>query len=314
MRWIAALMVAILSSVAGAATDCTSIQDDLVRLGCYDKNVGFKKPEKKPNEKSAPQRPEWATYFSVRDEGTYQKLGKNPASFLYNRVKGEDASAIKAAVVWIGPAWTDDGLQPFASYGLNRNTLASQRTDLRTAMVGLTTIFGDYFKDGIGYWPTLKVSDRKDKKELQAGNAAVLDTLIVIKKLNNGIPFEGGFVLNPRIGAMYEDVRENKTKPTGKYAGGFAALEGSYWPVAISTQLEIRGRLQRYADRSAGTGLSKRYLNYASLAFDFYLFPPAQKDYWLQPIFSVEREVGGDPVIGKYGINTTTVGLKLLVN
>ena len=299
----------------GDALDCMKIQDDVARLGCYDKKNGFSRSEK------VVERPEAVggvkelfRDFSVRDEGTYQKLGKNPASIQQNRVKGEDASSIKAAVIWKGPALTDSGLQPFASYSINRNTLASARTDLRTSMLGLTATLGDYLADGYGFWPMLRLSDRQDKKDLMKSSLAVLDTVFVYKPWVQGIPFESGYVFAPRVGAAYENVREKKMFATGTYKGGFISFEGSYWPTFISDRLEVRAKYQRYTDQTAPTSLAKRLVNYSSLAFDIYLFPPSQKDYWLQPVIGIEREVGNDPLTGKTGLNSTTIGLKLLVN
>jgi len=325
-----------LSKNSIAATDCPEISDDVQRLVCYDKLHNRKVPDvttapkgpQEPSTAAAPsnQPPMWLRRFRVRDDGNYTGgIGKNPASISLGHVNGQDATIAKAALIWAGDPFNDLGWQPFASYGVNRNTLASSATNTQVLTLGATGAWTvrETKKDST-VLSVASLSAREDRKSKTASDAVLLDNYLVIGELSGAYQFGKNATssvarhewnLYPRFGLLSEDQQKVKAgNAIGRSIGFFGGARVEYWPVPISDRIQVTLQSHRFRDSSADAGLQKRKLGYTKFSIDYYLYDPDDKTRWLKPIIGLEREVGSDPIGAVAPTNRTTIGLKLLIN
>jgi hypothetical protein len=316
---------------AKAQQDCRALNNNMERLACYDRASGYAAQSATPSDtptdaqpsdtspaKSTPDEPSWLKYFQVRDQGTANQAGKDPATFSASRNKGEDVSLIQAAVIWSGPPLNAAGWQPFGSVAINRNTLSKSATDVRSGAMGLTGTIFDYYESGFAIWATLSGSAREDQLKRTASNTVTSDNYVVIRGLDSGIPFKADsneFNFFPRIGLQYEDQHEVASgSAPGTYHAYFWGARASFWPGRLSDRVQITGTYLRFHDFSTSNGLAERHDSYAKLSIDYYLLDPLAENAWLQPVIGIEREVGDNPITGSLGNNRTTLAFKLKIN
>jgi hypothetical protein len=296
-----------------AEKDCTAIGDDKDRLACYDKNSGV--TPKAADERTRP--PVWAQRISVRNKGTLNNLGKDPAAFAFTRKDGEEAMQAQAALVVLGPA-AESGWQSFAAAAINRDTLAKTKTDVRTVSGGVSGTLINYLDHGFALWPTLSVSQQTDLQAKTESTLGTIDTYVPIKGLADGIPFESGsneFRLFPRFGYQFEDRhRVKEGDVAGSLQGYYGGIRFEFWPGKFSSRIQLTALGQIYRDSWVDEGLSKRTLRYSKLSIDYYFYDPNDKDAWFTPILGIEREVGDDPVFGVVGANRTQLSFKIKIN
>jgi len=296
-----------------AQTECAKISDDKDRLACFDKAFDVK-----PTATKFQGRPSIAAQrIKLRSDGAWDNIGKDPASLSISRVNGEDASQIKAAVVVLGPAF-DNGWQPFASYGINRNTLTKDKADVRAVTAGLSGSVFDYVDTGVSLWTTVSAAYRENKIDDTQSALARVDTFVAIRGLADGTPFPAGsndFRLLPRFGFQFEDQHKVKQGAVaGNARGGFVGLRFDYWPGSISERLQFTAQTLRYRDFTVEALMTKRDTSYHKAGIDYYLYHPNDKSVWLLPVISLEREVGEDPVFGIPKAGRTQLSFKLKIN
>jgi len=305
-----------------AQTSCRSITDDQTRLACYDKVNGTPTGNNAAEVSTVPAapaqksgEPSWLKHFAVRDQGTWNNIGTDPATVSVSRNKGQDASLIKAAVIWTGNTFNDYGWQPFASAAVNRNTLKSSATDVHSANAGITGSVFD-FSQGFAVWSTLSGSAREDIKKDTASNTATFDNYLAIPAFVH--PAETGgsaFSLFPRVGLQYEDqYRVAPGSHTGTYKGSFWGGRGVFTPGQLGGRLQFQAVYQHYHDFSVSSDVEQRTNSYTKLSVDYDLYDPTDETSWFKPVIGLSREVGSDPLVGSLRNNITSLALKLKVN
>ncbi len=319
-----------LSDASADNRPCVNIGNNLERLACFDREaakvdessaeeaIGVPSPDQPRTlvQSKFAAKPAWLEGFTVADEATLSKLGTNAATIAASQTRGERSSIVKAAVLWTGSALNERGWQPVVAAAINRNSLTSSATDVRTLALGLYGPLGNY-PDGVGVSSSISASARKDYRKHTAGEAVTFDNYLLVRGLADGTPFlrqSNEFQVFPKYGIMLEHRRKVAAgQSTGTSLGAFAGLYATLWPGAISDRLQISGSVQYFRDVDSNGGIPRRNERYAKLTVDWYLFDRQQKDFWLQPIIGIDREVGDDPVTGSFGNNRTTLALKIKV-
>jgi len=313
LRGFITVLVGCTPLIAWAQEDCKAITDDAKRLACFDQQFGVEKPPPKFQEL----RPVWVTRIKLRDEGTWDRLGKEPAAISASRVNGEDASRIKAGVVVLGPA-TEGGWQLFGGIGINRNTLTKDRADVRSITGGISGSIFNYYETGFSLWSTITLGARENKVDNAESSFARIDNYVAIRGLADGEEFAKGkneFRLLPRFGVQLEDLHRVKQGSTpGNAQSVYLGLRYDYWPGAISDRVQLTAQTQRFRDTSVDTGMQRRTVSYHRLSADYHFYDQNDKTAWVTPILSLEREVGEDPLSGVPRVGRTQLSLKLKIN
>lgn len=324
MKRIAALLSS-LPALVVAQQNCINIEAATERLACYDKANNRPEPSSsvaaKTEATSKSTSPSWIKYFTIRDEGLPTSLPlAGPAFIGYTKNDGKEASLIKASVIYTGPALTHGGAgaAPFASFSVYRDLTAATPRNSIGGKLGLRSTLFDYAATGFAIDATGSIGTREDRIKKTATDNALVTGRFIVKGLATGTPFgsEGiPFQLVPNIGAGIDRLR---SAPSGTATGQNRFVYGgatlSVWPAIVSNKLQITGRYQRLADVSTAAGIDKRHATYREISIDYYLFDPNDDKAVFQPIFSISRELGTDPLTAISGISRTTVGLKFKLN
>ncbi len=310
----------VLAGSAWAQTSsCLDVTDDKDRLACYDRLHGGVSPAgsvaKKFDEKLS-----MLTYLTVRDEGLPSSLPTAGPAFLgYVKNGDKDGSLIKVSVIATGPALTHggSGLAPFGSISVYRDlTTATPRSTI-AGRLGLRNTFLDYVTTGFAFDTTASVSTKEDRVKAIATDGLLLSNKLVSRALATGAPFGKSGVpyqLVPSVGLGMDRVRSAPSgTPTGTSKFAFAGATLALWPSFVP-RLQVNARYQRFNDFSSPSGLEKRRLNYREASIDYYLFNPSDDKAVVQPILSISREFGDDPISGIGNVNRTMIGLKFKVN
>lgn len=291
---------------------CIDISEDKDRLSCFDKLFGVAPKEVKYQ----PIPSEFQRRVKLRADGDWNNLGKDAASLSISHVNGEDASQIKAAVVVLGNA-SDSGWQPFAAYGINKNTLTKDKSDIRTATVGYSGSLFNYFENGFSIWPTVNAAYRENRIDDTQSTLVKVDSVVAIKGLADGAAdaAQNSFRILPRFGFQFEDQSKVKAgNIAGNARGGFIGLRFDYWPKVIADRLQFTAQTQKYRDTTVDSQLKKRDTTYTKFGFDYYLYDTNNKAEWFMPILSLEREIGENTLTGQPAANRTQLTLKLKIN
>ena len=319
MKSFCFLLLSLLGSITFAQSpSCLEIEDDKGRLACYDRIHG--RVAVGNTNKTASSTTSFLSYITVRDEGLPNLLPTAGPAFLgYVKNGDKEGSLIKLSAIFTGPALTSggSGLAPFGSFSVYRDLTATTPRNTLVGRVGLRNTFLDYTVTNVSVDSTASISTKEDRVKHTATDGFLISNKIVAKHLATGQPFGGSgipFQLVPIVGAGVERIRSAPSGvPTGRsnYLYGGAAL--SVWP-SIVPRLQANARYQRFNDLSASGGLDKRKLNYREASLDYYLFDPNNDKAVVQPILSISRELGDDPVAGIGSVNRTTIGLKFKIN
>jgi hypothetical protein len=325
-RVLPLLTMATASCLYGTASgqeSCRLIADDQARLACYDKAnnapaastaVDTSTPSSSAKEVTS-EKPAVLKHFVVRDQGTWNNVGSDPAVFSVSRNKGQDASLIKAAVIWTGNAFNDYGWQPFASAAINRNTLKSSATDVHSANIGITGSVFDFTR-GFAIWSTFNGSAREDIKKDTASNVITFDNYVVIPFLvKPSLADSSSFSLFPRVGLQYEDqYRVAAGSQSGTYRGTFWGARGTFSPAHLEGRVQFQAVYQRYHDISVSSDHQQRNNGYTKLTIDYYLYDPSDETIWFKPAIGLVREVGSDPLTASLRNNLTSLAFKIKLN
>ena len=319
---ILAVFVLLIPALCAAQQPCVDIEESAQRLACYDK--ANNRPDAPPKAKAADPKvtlPNWLKSLQVRDEGLPATLPvAGPAFFGYTKNDRKDSSLIKASVIYTGPALTTGGAgtAPFGSFSIHRDLTAATPRNSVAGKLGLRTTVFDYADTGFAIDATASIGTRQDRiKNTRTDNVLLTGRLVTAKLASgesfgtDGVPFQ----LVPIAGAGLDRLLRapiGVTTGQSRYVFGGATL--SVWPAIVSKQVQITGRYQRLVDTNTSAGIDKRRTSYRDIAFDYYLFDPRDEKAIFQPIISISRELGTDPIKALSGINRTTIGLKFKIN
>lgn len=323
---IFAMTCALLSTYAFAQS-CDKIQDNQLRLACYDRASGFVReanPKPEAPAIAAFTSPRWYRRLYLRDDANPNKgIGSAPATFSLVRSNGEDASLVKFGIAWF-PEMSpfpgvlgDYGWGPFLSVSMNRNTLTAKRTDFRTFGAGLSGTVFDIDKSRFALWSSLRLMYQEDNKLATQSNVVQFDNYVVSDYLRRGIPYhpeQTAIFIAPRFGLALEDKNKVKTgENPGFTQAAYVSVRGDFYPGILSERIRISGLAQRFVDYSVPSGATKRRDNYFTASLDYVLQIP-EPNSWVMPSIGIERSVGADPLTGTPRGNQTMLTLRLQLN
>lgn len=304
--------------VLAQAPSCLDIEDNQKRLACYDQVHGRTAPP--TAEKKADAGPSLLSFVTVRDEGLPNSLPTAGPAFLgYVKNGDKEGSLVKLSAIFTGPALTHggSGTAPFGSLSVYRDLTGSTPRNTIGARAGLRGTLFDYVETGFALDTTASVSTKEDRIKHTATDGVLLTSKLVAAKLATGAPFGSTgipYQLVPTFGLGVDRIRNAPGgSPTGTNRFVLAGASLALWPSVIQ-RVQISARYQHLSDLSASSGIDKRRLNYREASIDYYLFSPSDDKAVVQPIFSISRERGDDPISGIGGVNRTMIGLKLKVN
>lgn len=266
------------------------------RLTCYDLAA-----QRKPDEGTVP--PRSLLGWKLRDKVGVNGLGefaaeKTGAKLELNRTKGNTASVVKLAGLYLAPALGPSGWNPFVGLGWKRDTSdPAKRADSRELSLGLTGAVWDPGSGGsnLGYYPTfLAVARHKLYKPAQEhGLAAHVD--LYVPRLNYSSKVLD-YAVVPTAGLWSASLNdEDPASADGIYWGGYVGVRFELKPKQQFPRWTVSGRLQAYADAGAPASAEKRRTQRGTLTVRYDLADPEAKRGWV-PAIALTLERGLDPV------------------
>lgn len=266
------------------------------RLTCYDLAA-----QRQLDEGSEP--PRSLLGWKLRDKVSVNGLGeyaaeKTGAKLELNRTKGNTASVVKLAGLYLGPAVGPSGWNPFVGLGWKRDTSdPAKRSDSRELTVGITGAAGtsgsgrsevDYFLTFLG------VARHKLYKPAHEHGLAAHGDLYVPSWNYSSKALDYAVVPNAGLwSASLND--EDPARADGVYWGGYVGLRFEVKPKKDFPRWTVSGRLQAYADAGAPATAEKRRVQRGTLTVRYDLADPEAKRGWV-PAIALTLERGLDPV------------------
>jgi hypothetical protein len=328
------------ASTAATAADCVRIDDDALRLACYDKDAGRppartlpvattpREPQKVPAAvpppaaaSSAEEEPSWLmSNLKIRDALEGSKKG---ASLTATREHGTTIYSLKAAALLdLGNRFLPE-VAAMNGWSWNLGAQATKDTSQKKPVDGRVFKFGST-GDLFGGSPLVLLSSidaesvadhiakTRDVGLRYAGMVVLPDSQI----LQGGTPYSrvrSGHYILPVVGLHLDRHREDGA--SSRMYGGHVGVGLSYFPGGPLWRLHLFGDAVRARDFHSNASTGKRVSTYYDAGVEYaFIDPLAPTQSGVIPTLSLKRTLGGNFLTGEAETAKTVLTLTLRLN